>query len=264
MRVRSLAYRTDLMFPAFDGSIVDRGDYLVVTTPSIPKFPRGNFVLFPGPPRAGDLERWTQVFRREIGEPEHMGYAAFGIDGTVGDTGEARPFLEAGYELDRHVVMTARSVRSPERPNQDIVVRPIESDEEWEATVQYLLPLLKPGPRAAFEVLRRGQMARYRSMAAAGRGHWYGAFMGKRLVADLGVFHEDGVGRYQTVRTHLEHRGRGIAGTMVHAAAEHTLRHGGVRDLVIVAEDGSQAERIYRSLGFAPVETALGLTWERT
>ena len=69
MHVRSLGYRTDLFFPAFDGRIVDRGEYLVIQTPANPTYHWGNFLLFEAPPREGDLERWTQLFRQEIGEP---------------------------------------------------------------------------------------------------------------------------------------------------------------------------------------------------
>lgn len=57
MQVRSLGYRTDLIFPAFDGQITDRGDYLVVRTPSNPTFYWGNFLLFDRPPGDGDFER---------------------------------------------------------------------------------------------------------------------------------------------------------------------------------------------------------------
>ena len=57
MDVKSLGYKTDLIFPAFDGEIVDRGDYLVVRTPSNPYFYWGNFLLFPRPPAEGDYLR---------------------------------------------------------------------------------------------------------------------------------------------------------------------------------------------------------------
>jgi hypothetical protein len=38
MKVQSLGYRTDLIFPTFEGQITDRGDYLVIRTPSNPTF----------------------------------------------------------------------------------------------------------------------------------------------------------------------------------------------------------------------------------
>ena len=38
MNVKSLGYRTDLIFLAFDGEIIDRGPYLVLRTPTNPTF----------------------------------------------------------------------------------------------------------------------------------------------------------------------------------------------------------------------------------
>lgn len=48
MNLRSLGYHTDLMFPRFDGLVVDCGDYLAVRTPSNPRFYWGNFLLSSG------------------------------------------------------------------------------------------------------------------------------------------------------------------------------------------------------------------------
>ena len=36
MQLKSLGNRTDLIFPKFDGLILDRGDYLVIRTHPIP------------------------------------------------------------------------------------------------------------------------------------------------------------------------------------------------------------------------------------
>lgn len=265
MQVRSLSYRTDLFFPAFDGSVVDRGDYLVVTTPTNPTYHWGNFLLFARPPRQGDLERWTDTFRREIGDPDRVGHMAFGIDGTAGDAGDAgavQAFLDAGFTLERGAVLTASTVRTPPRPNLDVEVRPLRTDAEWAQAVD--LRVLRRPAEARDEgmaTFQRRQMARYRAMASAGWGRWFGAFLAGTMVGDLGVYHRGGVGRFQSVGTHPDYRGRGVASTLVHRAAEGTLREHGVRTLVIVADDGSQAERIYASLGFARVETTVGLSW---
>src|SRR5574337_1006021 len=103
MQVRSLGYRTDLIFHRFDGQILDRGDYLVVRTPCNPTYHWGNFLLFPKPPEADDFERWRRLFETEIGSAEKVGHMALGWDGADGQTGKAEPFLQAGFELERGV-----------------------------------------------------------------------------------------------------------------------------------------------------------------
>lgn len=262
MEPRSLSYRTDLFFPDFDGKVVDRGDHLVITTPKNPTYHWGNFLLFARPPRQGDLATWTELFRQEIGEPRRVGHAVFGVDGVDGDTGAAQEFLDAGFELDIGSVLAAREVRPPPRPNLDVTVRPLTTEEEWSQAVtrrNESQPLEKRDE--GYVTFRRRLLARYRAMSEAGLGHWYGAFLGEALVADLGIFHRGGIGRYQSVGTHPDFRGRGVAGTLVHAAAEHALRTAGLDRLVIVADAGSQAERIYASVGFVPVEKTVGYGW---
>lgn len=263
MIVRSLAFRTDLFFPEFEGSVVDRGEYLVITTPANPGYHWGNFLLFSRPPRPGDFERWTEAFCLEIGDPERVGHAAFGVDGTDGDEGAVQQFLDAGYTLERSVVLSAKSAHPPPRPNRDVVIRPLSSDEDWALVFERRRKPDLDGPEdEGYARFMERLLARYRRMSEVGRGHWYGAFMGDELVADLGLFHRDGVGRYQAVETHPDFRGRGIAGTLVYAAAQHAATAFELEKIVIVADEGSQASRIYASLGFKPVEMTVG--WART
>ena len=263
MNVRSLAFRTDLFFPEFEGSVVDRGEYLVITTPANPGYHWGNFLLYSRPPGRGDLSSSTETFRLEIGDPERVGHAAFGVDGTDGEAGAVHPFLDAGYTLERGVVLSAKAAHPPPRPNRDVVIRPLSSDEEWALVLD---KRRKPDPDGpddeGYARFMERLLARYRRMSEAGRGHWYGAFMGGDLVADLGLFHRDGVGRYQAVETHPEFRGRGIAGTLVYESAQHASQAFDLKRLVIVADEDSQAARIYASVGYQPVE--LTVEWAKT
>jgi GNAT superfamily N-acetyltransferase len=114
---------------------------------------------------------------------------------------------------------------------------------------------------AAFRKFRERQMARYRKMIGANLGDWYGAFIDRRLVADLGIFCREGLGRYQTVQTHPDFRRRGIAGMMVFEAALQAKEKFNLHTLVIIAEEDSAPGRLYQSLGFDPVERQVGLEW---
>jgi hypothetical protein len=130
MKIQSLGYRTDLIFPRFEGRIADRGDYLVITTPSNPTFWWGNFILFRRPPQQGAFERWVRVFTEKIGPLEKIGHMTFGIDSTDGDAGTVQPFLDSGFQLKTDIGMTAQEVNEPPRLNTEAEVRPIRSDEE--------------------------------------------------------------------------------------------------------------------------------------
>lgn len=260
MKPRSLAWRTDLIFPAFDGEIVDRGDYLAIRTPSNPTFYWGNFLLFGRPPAAGDEERWPRLFADEIGLPPRVRHQTFGWDSPEGDPGAAEAFVARGFRIIQSSVLTASAVRPPPHAASELIVRRLERDDEWiQATENQIRCRDEGHSEAGYRVFKEAEMRRYRSMAEAGLGAWFGGFIGGILVADLGIYRDDAVGRFQTVETHPGYRRRGLAGTLVHQAARHALGEMGIDVLVLVADADSQAERIYRSVGFLPAERQVGL-----
>jgi len=262
MIINSLGYRTDLFFPRFDGQVIDHCDHLAIRTPANPTFYWGNFLLFAAPPVEGDLERWRSLFAQEVGTPPTVRHLAFGWDGVKGEVGEIETFLEAGFTLDDSVVLTTREVIRPAKYSDEVTVRVLAEEWEWEAALQNQVACRGPEhDGAGYLTYATRQMARYHAMARAGLGSWFGAFLGDRLVADLGVFVEDEVGRFQAVGTHPAFRRRGVCGALVHQAALHAMGNMGAGVLVMRADAHYHAARIYESVGFAPVERQMGVTW---
>jgi ribosomal protein S18 acetylase RimI-like enzyme len=260
MQLRSLAWRSDLIFPAFDGEILDRGRYLVIRTPSNPTFYWGNFLLFDRPPSPGDEERWPRLFADEIGVPPSVRHRTFGWDSPEGDAGAAQTFVERGFRLMHSSVLTASAVNPPPRSSTEVDVRTLETEDDWlQATENQIRCREQEHDEAAYRVFKAAEMMRYRAMARAGRGAWYGAFVQGTLVADLGIYHAGSLGRFQTVETHPDYRRRGFAGTLVCQAARHALGEMGLETLVLVADAASPAESLYRSVGFLPTERQVGL-----
>ena len=266
MNVTSLGYRTDLIFAAFAGNITDRGDYLVIRAPSNPSYWWGNFLLFANPPKAGDAERWTNLFGREIGEPPAVNHGVFGWDTTNGEVGEVAEFLRRGFSLSREVVLTARELAKPPKYNEAAVVRRLERDEDWEAALELSIACRDAQfEREAHRVYLSRKLADYRAMSRAGLGDWHGAFLEGRLVAGLGLFFDanaaDGaVGRFQSVETHPDFRRRGLCGRLVYEVARGALEEG-VNTLVMIADEDYHAAKIYESVGFRPAERQVALEW---
>ena len=259
MDVRSLAYRTDLMARERGGStVIDRGDHIVVRTPSNPSFWWGNFLLVPGPPAPGELTAWRALFAREFPDAEHL---AIGVDGVDGDAGPAAELAELDLVARSSTVMRATSLVAPARAAPaEVVIRTLAGHEDWEAARELRSVIAREegdGGAAHAEFLAR-QMAAARTLTEQGHGWWFGAFEGGALRSSLGIVVDGrGLARYQAVETHPEHRRRGLAGTLVHAAAEHAIAHAGARTLIIVAEPAGPADGLYRSLGFADAEPAV-------
>ena len=265
MKVKSLGIRTDLIFPTFEGHILDRGDYLAVRTPTNPTFYWGNFLAFPRAPGPGDADRWRDLFAREIGGPPDTKHIAFTWDSPAGEEGFVQPFTDAGFNVERNVVLTAgvNGLQLPDRAASGVTVRPLQTDDEFTKVIeQQVLSRDEGHEESGYRTFRSFMMDRYRRMERAGLGHWYGAFLDGQLVADLGIFHDGHrLGRYQSVETHPDFRQRGIAGRMVYEAARQAIHEHQLDTLVIIAEADTSAARMYSSAGFKPVEKNIGLLW---
>jgi ribosomal protein S18 acetylase RimI-like enzyme len=262
MKIQSLGYRTDLFFPTFDGQIIDRGNYLVIRTPSNPTFYWGNFLLFSQPPREGDMGVWRNLFAREIGIPPDTEHQVFGWDSPNGELGVIQPFIDAGFRLDRNVVLISRQPSNPNNPSNFVRIRPLKTESDWEQAVENQVVCRElEFEEGEYRDFQKMQMARYRTMSRSGHGDWYGAFIEQRLVADLGLYHHEGVGRFQSVETHPDFRRRGIAGTMIVEASRQAMEKYSLHTLVIVASQDSDPAHLYTSLGFELTEKQVGLEW---
>lgn len=260
MHVTSLGFRTDLALLTSSGSVVeDRGTHLVVRSPDNPSYFWGNFLLLAQPPVPGGEREVVGAFHTEFPKAEHV---SIGID-TADLTDEARAAFEAaGLTVDVATVLTASSLQRPREVEAE--VRPLAGDQEWEARARLSQRLYPQTPEEAFMAFARQKNVQERLLVDAGRGQRFGAFVDGELVSTAGVFvTEEGVARFQSVETHAEHRRKGLASAVVHAAGQHALDHlldgAGVRTLVIVADTDGEAIGIYRRLGFAAVERQLML-----
>jgi ribosomal protein S18 acetylase RimI-like enzyme len=260
MEIRSLGYRTDLIFPRFEGIVEDRGDCVVVRTPSNPGYYWGNFLLFAHPPGADSLAAWTRRFREEIASVQPAGHVTFGWDSPEGEAGAVEPFLAAGFILSENAVLTAETLVPPRHYNADVEIRPLAADAEWaQALENHVAVSAGEFPEAEYRLFKARQLALYRRMTDAGLGAWFGAFHGARLVADLGVFTDGTLARFQQVGTHPEFRNRGICGTLVYESARYARARLGVERFVMTADEHYHAGRIYEALGFRRTERQLGL-----
>lgn len=261
MNLKSLGYRSDLIFTDFDGKVEDRGSYLVVRTLSNPNFFWGNLLIFDRPPRSSDFEEWKSLFKKEFTDPSiyHM---TFTWDSPSGDVGDVSRFVENGFELQKQVVLATSEVNEPPHLKSDLVVRPLSDTEEWEQMIGIQTDSAHSNlPRNEWESFYKSQSTRYRKMSQAGLGHWFGGFLNNKLVAGLGVFHDGEIGRYQIVCTHPEYTRRGICGTLVYRSAQFAFQEMQLKKLIMCADEEYHAARIYESVGFRPVQKEHGVYW---
>ena len=260
MRVTSLGFRTDVALRVLEGAeVADRGDYLVVRSPDQPDYWWGNFLLLAAWPAPGTGDRWLARFAAEFPLARHV---ALGVDtdpvlpaqfSRDDDRPVPAEFLAAGLEPQRDTVLTCATVGPPPHPNAEAEIRRLESDADWRQSVELSMRCFDHGEPADY-VERRA--AARRRLTQAGRGAWFGALAGGRLLAQLGLFDAgEGYARYQHVETDPQARRQGLAGTLVWHAGRYgreVLRAG---TFVIVADPADVAIRVYRACGFADTQS---------
>lgn len=250
------------MVRLLEGSLVeDRGDYLAVRSPHSPSYWWGNFLLLAAPPQRGDAATWVAMFAAEFPDAAHV---AIGIDVTEVSAVDVDGLTAEGLRLQQSAVLTAQQLHEPPHPNRAAVIRELSGDEDWRqaADLRAVVNAGEPGSEPAF---LRGRIAAERGVTEAGHGSWFGAFLDRTLVAQLGLVTDgSGIARYQNVEVHPAARRHGLAGTLVWHAGQQVLDNHRASTLVMVAAPHDVAIRVYRSVGFADAEAQLAFERQDT
>lgn len=254
MELKSLALKTDLIFTKQDGEILDRGTYLVVRTTSNPNFFWGNLIIFESAPTTDVLDNWGKIFDKEFTD-SRIYHKTFAWDSE--EIGEIKPFEEAGYKLEKSVVLTAtkNQIVAPVKQNLHIKIVPIK-ESDWHEVIS-----VQSAINPQYASFYAKQALAYQKMINKGMGEWFGAYLDDILVGSLGIFKEDNIGRYQIVNTHPTYQRQVICGTLVYKTAQYAFSHMGIDKLVMIADENYHAAKIYESVGFTPVEKMYGVCW---
>lgn len=254
MQPLSLGFRTDMALRVAEGGVVvDRGEYLVVRSPAQPEFWWGNFLLVPGAALHTDPAGWLDRFTAEFPAARHV---AIGVDAAGADFRPPAALLAAGIEAEHSTVLTATALTVPPRPGVPAECRPLSGDEDWRQSLELRLACSEPGEPGGEREFCEQRVAARRRLTEAGHGTWFGAFRDGQLLAQLGLFDAGGgLARYQDVETHPAARRQGLASALLARTGQYGADVLAARTLVIVADPGAPAIRLYRSLGFGGTET---------
>jgi GNAT superfamily N-acetyltransferase len=245
MHIRSLGLATDLELARTRGPVIDRDGYLVVRTPDDPTYYHGNLLVLPAAPQVGEVAYWTRKFATELGSDPAIRHVALRWDGITGDTGAIEELRASGFTVEVMQVMTA--------PDLDVApcyydILPLEPQHLVDAAeLEYAI-----GDRHddSFRHFLHRRAAWKQRLLASGRATFWGAFDKLTLIGSLGLVELGTRARYQDVQTAVAYRGRGVARGLLRSAAKASS----ATELVIVAEPGSKAARVYEQIGFTTVE----------
>jgi len=259
MKIDSLAFQTDLYFHRFNGNVVEYDNFLVVQTPTNPKFFWGNLLYFKNPPQMTSLLEWRGIFIEKFNslDVEHM---TFAWDSLSGEEGESSQFIADGFNLEKSIVMVNDQILIPKKINSNLEIRAIVSEQDWQMVIDNHVAIrAQHFKEEAYRKFTIKKIANYRLMIAQNLGMWMGAFLGEILIGDLGFFHQNGLGRFQTVGTHPDYRRMGACSTLMYQTLLLARDYLNVSKFVIVADPDYFACEIYQSVGFFTKEIQVGL-----
>jgi len=263
-----LGLRTHLLVGPGGMSARPLGDALVVRTADMNSFYFGNFLFLPRAPRAADLsgrlEQWRTAFADAPGVEKvvlqwESGFEDSGIGNELADAARRR-----GLEPDIDVVLRLEQA-APREPRTPMRARFVESEADWATALEVATEPTDSASRRTFHAWRRRE---HRRLVEAGHGLWWiaAAEADGRPVSSAGIFWNDSgtLARFQSVDTRFDARGQGFATGLLSAMLVDIQRRlPRLETCVIVATLDSQAERIYRSLGFEALDRLESLWGDR-
>lgn len=257
MILRSLTMQSELLTLSGISQLTPKDGYVIQATPTEPNYWMGNQLIV----QRDDFgfNKLLAHFEQHFPIAKHRTFVWDIPDMSQGII--PAEFVANGF---RHDSVDALVLNGPlrEAPIPDgIVIRPIEAATDWDAALELQCDIaIEEGyDQTGYRTYLRGRNDSRRIQIGKGLGQWFGAFEGDLLVAQMGMFHDAAVARYQSVETRESHRRRGICGALLRHCALWALGRSPQAKVVIVAEMNSDAGRLYRSMGFAHTETIHGV-----
>ena len=259
-KIKSLAILSDFIPAQHESEITDYKDCIAIKTVTQPDFFWGNYLVFRRPPGKDSLEIWKSRYR-QIFQVAHPRHCTFTWDISEINEHHIQPFVKDGFKFNVDSTLIATQPVRPMGFNGQLTVEPIELEKDWQAILEvHFNPNLSSSYDSQTGFIKK-RLKTFRMLSEKGIGHRFGAFLDGKLVGDLGIYHQDGIGRFNDVATHHEFYRQGICQTLVYSASLYALEKFKVNQLVIVADDFCHAINAYKKTGFYEYEKNLSLMW---
>lgn len=263
LNIQNLGHRTNVHYNSFFGEIIERNDYWVIKTPVRPNFFWGNYILMKSSPTQGCYNEWVQIFESEIGPRNKRGFMAITFDSI--EEAEKDLYIEfeqAGCTIIINKMLTASSIHSTDKVSDTLIVKPFSSETDWNAYKDiHLDPDWGYGTQEAQSRFLDEEINDFKKIVKMNKGQRFGAFENNVMIAELGVFWDGEVARFNNVATAIDHRRKGACSTLVYEVSKFLLEQKDISTLVMEADENYHASRIYESLGFKPTQKTISFQW---
>ena len=249
---KSLGLATDILVLGERAQLEPHPLGWVLRTPDEPDFWYGNQLILKGDPPAPEVA--IAAFREAFPQAEHITLSWDAPERSL--AADLDDLAERGFIIEQSDVLTLEGAAAKTKAPDGFVLREVESDGDWAkvANLKVEIGVEEGYAGEGYRAFIRGRCDGWRKAIAAGEGAWFGAFEGETLAADLGLFTDGRIARFQSVETAAAYRRRGLCSALVVHALNWLVARAPQAQPVIVAEAEGDAGRLYRRLGFALVE----------
>jgi ribosomal protein S18 acetylase RimI-like enzyme len=234
-----LATRTDRLAVPESTRRVDGGAWVALHTDERPDFRYGNQLVIAPPSGAADVAAALAVWREQFAASEVPSIVLLWEIAAAADA--PMPAWPDLVPDDNAVLVLAAGA---DLGGDDPGIATVVDDGGWRA-IAALAAADDQDPMGFWDWLYRG----YRQLDRDGDALFMTARDGDAAITAGGVVSGASTARFQNIMTAAAHRNRGWATRLCRQLARRAFA-AGAREVVVVAERASQAQRLYQRLGF--------------
>lgn len=151
------------------------------------------------------------------------------------------------------VLVATASTMPPYEIISVVTLEEARSENDFDEIMRMSLADLESTPESpATEDFLRWKHGQFHEGVKRGDGKWWMLKFEGEFVANCGLFTRGQTARFREVTTHPRWRRHGFARALCHLVLVEGFKDATIERVVIVAEQHSSAERIYKSVGFLP------------
>lgn len=260
--LNSLALRTNLMMDKYHTVINESPEFISVKTPSRPDYFWGNYIICKNEQSLNTYRESIEAFEKLIGKKSELGFIAITFDWTAFEISFFDEFIENGFELEVSRVLSTDKVDLPPKINKEIQIKEIDlnGNLDFYVDVQFSSNWGYGNDEIQKKFLK-DNIEEFAALSQKMPAKRFGAYLNDEIIAELGVYWENGIARFNNVGTHKDYRRIGACSTLVYEVSKTILEREDVSTLVMEADDSYHAAGIYESVGFKPTEKLASLEW---
>jgi GNAT superfamily N-acetyltransferase len=161
------------------------------------------------------------------------------------DESLAKGFQDLGWDRDRFLFMAYRG------PSERVGEAPVE-EVEHDALLPVREAMVREAPWGKDDETVRQILAAQARVAETGRARHFAVVVDGEIASAADLFSDGRTAQVEDVITHLDHRGRGYASSVVLHAVEKALAEGH-EFVFLVADADDWPKELYARLGFEPI-----------